>query len=102
MTIDRRHSADATPVTIFGRTYHLRGNENARYLNELAGKVDRTMRDVSGTTGTADTLKVAILAALNLADECLQAREAAAPHSDEETEARMARMVSLLDEVLAS
>jgi cell division protein ZapA len=94
--------AQATPVTIFGRTYHLRGNVDPDYLHELAGKVDRAMHEVARTTGTADTLKVAILTALNLADECLQARTHAGGLPDGETDARLARMVSLLDEVLAS
>ena len=91
----------ATPVTIFGRTYHLRGNEDGEYLAELATLVDRRMREVASATGTADTLKVAILASLNIADEYLQARRGGSSGWDEDTDRRLARMISMLDEALA-
>ncbi len=94
-------SVDAMPVTIFGRTYDLRGDENPDYLAELASLVDRKMREVSEVTGTADTLKVAILACLNVADEYLQARRGGPPREDEATDRRLARMATLLDEALA-
>ena len=90
----------STPVTIFGRTYHLRGQGDPAYLANLAAEVDRRMKEVADATGTADTLKVAILAALNIADERLQAGRALAPTLDGEDEARLDRMLALLDEVL--
>ena len=89
-----------TPVTIFGRTYFLRGDGDPGYIAELAAEVDRKMKDVAETTETADTLKVAILAALNIADEKFQAGRAEAPQLDAEDEARLDRLVALLDEVL--
>jgi len=88
----------STPVTIFGRTYHLRGDSDPADLHELAAEVDRKMREVAESTGTADTLKVAILAALNATDECLQARRAPLPKDMEE---RLGRWVVRIDEVLA-
>lgn len=93
--------AGATAVTIFGQTYHLRGVEDGTYLTELASVVDRKMREVVETTGTADTLKVAILAALNIADDSLQARRGRAVPLDDHTDARLARMITLLDEAVA-
>jgi cell division protein ZapA len=92
------------PVSIYGRTYQLRGNEERDYLLELAALVDRKMRETATATGTADTLKVAILAALNIADDYLQARRGAPrkqASADPEGEARLARLVGLLDEALA-
>ena len=88
----------ATPVTIFGRTYHLRGDGDPTYLHELAREVDRRMREVADATGTADTLSVAILAALNITDECLQARRG--PVS-KDTEPLLDRWVALIDDALA-
>ncbi len=90
----------ATPVTIFGRSYPLRGGEDPTYLVELASIVDARMREVAETTGTADSLKVAILAALNLADECLQAGRSRS-HDERGIDARIGRLVALLDETLA-
>ena len=95
--------SEATPVTIFGRTYYLRGDEDPEYLRELASIVDEKMRGMADATGTADTLKVAILACLNVADDYLQARRGAPPRSvsNEGSAKRLARMVTLLDEALA-
>ncbi len=90
-----------TAVTIYGQTYHLRGNEDPAYLTQLASLVDRKMREVVEATGTAETLKVAILAALNIADECLQADRGDVAPTDSGTEERLARMVTMLDEALA-
>jgi cell division protein ZapA len=93
----------ATAVTIYGRTYHLRGHDNPDYLLELAGMVDERMREVVAATGTADTLKVAILAALNLADEATQAgrTDASGRKKGRDAEKRLAKLVTMLDEALA-
>lgn len=87
----------ATPVTIYGRTYRLRGSGETGYLEELAEEVDRRMREVAEATGTADTMKVAILAALNIMDDCLQARSQELSGTTRE---RLERMASLIDDVL--
>jgi cell division protein ZapA len=58
-----------TPVEIFGAVYSVRGTDDTGYLQELADLVDRKMREVAGHVSTADTARIAILAALNLADE---------------------------------
>ncbi len=94
-------SVGATPVTIFGRTYHLRGDEEAAYLEELASIVDAKMTEVAEGTGTADTLKIAILASLNIADDFLKAYDDGTSHEGKEADKRLARMVTLLDEALA-
>ena len=93
----------ATAVTIFGRTYHLRGHSDTEYLNELAASVDERMREVAEATGTADTLKIAILAALNFADESRHPdrRDAARRFRTGDAEKRLDRLVTLLDDALA-
>jgi cell division protein ZapA len=90
-----------TPVNIYGRTYHLRGGGDEEYLAELAGHVDARMREVAGATGTADTLKVAILASLNIADDYFKARRGEDGSASDDVQKRLARMVTLLDEALA-
>lgn len=66
------NSTTSTDVEIFGATYHVRGEHDRDYLQELAAVVDRKMREVGEKVPTVDTGKIAILAALNLADELLQ------------------------------
>jgi cell division protein ZapA (FtsZ GTPase activity inhibitor) len=97
----QQDEAGATTVTIFGRSYHLRGGGDPDYLTHLAAIVDRKMREVAGATGTADTLKVAILGALNLADDALQGRgtDGARKWTDDDDE-RVRRMIEILDEAL--
>lgn len=55
-------------VDIYDQTYHLRGSDG-EYISELAAYVDSKMRQVSQQASTVDSLKVAVLAALNIADE---------------------------------
>jgi len=102
---DAPNEDDSIPVTILGRTYRLRGSGDPGYLTELASFVDGKMREIESATGTADTLKVAILASLNLADDYRKARRGTAPEAGTEPvdgaiETRLARLVSLLDETL--
>ena len=92
---------ESTAVTIYGRAYHLRGSEDSAYLQELARLVDSKMREVARATGTADTLKLAILASLNIADEYLRASGSAPSAASGEDGKRLERLVTLLDEVLA-
>ena len=62
-------SSTSTEVEIFGAVDNVRGSEDRGYLQELADLVDRKMREVAQHVNTADTARIAILAALNLADE---------------------------------
>ncbi len=60
---------DPTEVEIFGQTYNVRGEGDPDYLKELARYVDARMREVAAEVATVDPMKIAILAALNIADE---------------------------------
>jgi len=60
---------DSTTVEIFGQTYNVRGEGDPDYLAELARFVDSRMREVASQVATVDPMKIAILAALNIADE---------------------------------
>jgi cell division protein ZapA len=57
-------------VDIYDQTYHLRGDD-AEYIRRLAEIVDGKMRAVASHGKTVDSLRVAVLAALNIADELL-------------------------------
>jgi cell division protein ZapA len=54
---------------IFGQTYTIRGELDHDYVMKLASFVDEKMREVADATATVDTQKVAVLAALAIADE---------------------------------
>jgi cell division protein ZapA len=55
-------------VEIFDQAYNLRGSD-AEYIVKLAEYVDAKMRAVAEQTHTVDTARLAVLAALNIADE---------------------------------
>ncbi len=59
----------STEVEILGQTYNVRGEGDPDYLKELARFVDSRMREVAASVATVDAVKIAILAALNIADE---------------------------------
>jgi cell division protein ZapA len=61
-------------VDIYDQTYHLSGPDSGQ-VQRLAARVDSRMRAVASTGRTADSLRVAVLAALNLADELARAEE---------------------------
>jgi cell division protein ZapA len=56
-------------VQIFGQTYALRGELDEAYVQKLAAYVDEKMRAIADATATVDTQKLAVLAALAIADE---------------------------------
>ena len=62
-------------IEIFNQSYSIHADGNEEYLKGLAAYVDGKMRDVAQATRTVDSLKVAVLAALNMADELFMARE---------------------------
>ena len=82
-------------VEIYDQLYHLSGN-NAPHIRELARQVDTKMRAVAAQGRTADSLRVAVLAALNLADELSQARSA----DPAKGHARASTLSLLLDQAL--
>lgn len=68
-------SITSLDVEIFGAVYHVRGEHGRPHLERLAEVVDRKMREIGERVTTVDSGKIAILAALNLADELLQCQE---------------------------
>jgi cell division protein ZapA len=61
-------NGDSVRVEIFDQAYNLRGSDSD-YIRRLADFVDTKMRLVSEQTSTVDSLRLAVLAALNIADE---------------------------------
>ena len=61
-------------VEIFGQTYAVKAGADPGYVEALAAFVDGQMKDVSRSSGAVDSLRIAVLAALNLADEVFRLR----------------------------
>lgn len=99
MSAKEEHDSSLVPVVIMGQTYKVRAEEDVAYIEELARFVDTKMRTIADTTGTSDSLKVAILAALNIADELFKAEERERTF-DEELADRVGDLVKRLDKTL--
>lgn len=61
-------------IDIYDQSYNVNADRDEAYVRELAAYVDGQMREVSDATRMVDSLKVAVLAALNIADELFTLR----------------------------
>lgn len=96
-----RSEGEFVTVSIYDQTYHLRGH-NPAYIERLAALVDGKMRAVASHGTTVDSLRVAVLSALNIADELMmaQSRLDTVAGAEESTRNRAHSLTGLLDEVL--
>jgi len=83
-------------VEIFGQEYKIKGVGNPQYIHRIAGYVDKKMREIAHSSGIMSQSRIAILAALNIADELYQEREEREKRQ-EELEGKAARLGELLD-----
>jgi cell division protein ZapA len=86
-------------VEISGQRYPIRSGLDPAYVAELAAYVDTKMRAASDAAPSTDMLGLAVLVALNLADECFRARQQEFSANDELHE-RALRLEQLVDAVL--
>lgn len=75
---------DDIELKIYGETYRIRGALDPAYVEQLAARVDQRMRALADQTGTSDVRSLAVLAALNLADELQQAKQETPPEPEAE------------------
>lgn len=93
-------SARIVPVEILGQQYPIRSTLDPRYVADLAAYVDGKIKTTADITPTTDSVRLAVLAALNIADELFHALDA--DHSRAETLAeRVSRIERLVDDALA-
>ena len=62
-------------VEIFGKTYTLKGETNFAYMEKIAGYVNQKMKELSVNSEIVDSSKIAILTALNIADELFKTKD---------------------------
>src|SRR6266545_1165123 len=86
-------------VEIYNQTYNIRSDGDTEYIIQLAEFVDSRMREISSGTLTVDSLKVAILAALHIADE-LHRLKNMHEQADSQLAARSSECAEMLDRLL--
>ena len=86
-------------VTIYDQEYQMRGQLDPEYIRKLAQFVDEKMRSIAKRTQTVESLRLAVLAALNIADEYHQLK---ARHEEMEKDAarRVDQCTEILDDLL--
>ena len=89
------------PVEIYGQRYPIRSSLEQEYVARLAAYVEEKMRAAASSVPSGDSLRFAVLAALNIADELFRAREANASRNGRFVE-RAEELERLLDRVLLS
>ncbi len=90
-------------VEILGLRYPIRSTLDAGYVSELAAYVDAKMHAAAEDTEAADSVKIAVVAALNIADELFRAREGEVPAASTEPDTLLDRLEvleALLDRAL--
>ncbi len=92
-------NAQSIRVQIYNQSYNIRSDGDSDYILKLAEYVDGKMREISSGTLTVDSLKVAILAALHVADEYHQLKKDR-DQSDAQLASRSAECTEMLDRVL--
>lgn len=63
------------PVTILGQEYKVRGESDPETVRRAATLLDETMARVKKKSGTVDTVDIAVLAALNIANHLVTLRD---------------------------
>ena len=105
MSNEESQNPQSINVDIYDQIYHLRGTD-PDHIEKLAALVDAKMRAVSAHGNTVDSLRVAVLAALNIADELCTARQRLdsvagnLQNSQHSTRTRATTLAHMLDEVL--
>lgn len=81
-------------VSIFGHDYRVRGEADPEHIRELAAFVDRTMKEIAAGSRQVSPLRIAILAAFNIAAELhrVRAQQALPGPAVEEKAARLLRL----------
>ena len=87
-------------VEIFGQRLGLRADGDEERIQEIARFVDLRMREVADRTSSVDTVKIAVLTALNIADELFQERETDQDTRQKRLEKQAERLVIKIEEAM--
>ena len=87
-------------VEIFGQRLGLRADGDADRLQEIARFVDSRMREVADRSSSVDTVKIAVLTALNIADELFAERETDQDVRQQRLEKQAVKLVERIEEAI--
>lgn len=94
-------NSSSTTVEIFGNVYRIQGDADPAYIQELSKYLDTQMREIAKNSSTISLPQVAILAAMNIADELYKTKnDNSEKHSAIKEKA--ARMIRLIEDKLKS
>lgn len=92
-------SGRVIPVEIHGQRYPIRSTLDPEYVARLAAYVDEKLRAAAEATPTSDSVRLAVLTALNIADELFRCRDVTTARDGELAE-RAGELERLLDRLL--
>jgi cell division protein ZapA len=98
--MNEQPESSSVRAKIYDREYALRTSGDPERLQTLCEGLDKRMREIAASTGAVDTLKVAVLAALSLADDLQRAREEL-QRLDDSVGRRSIACVSMLDRLFS-
>jgi len=84
-------------VTIMGRNYSLRAEEDPQYVRMIAAYVDDKLQEISRLSPRMSTTRLAILAALNIADEYHKLEQQLRTEGGKEVEVILDRVLKKLE-----
>ncbi|HLA79358.1 MAG TPA: cell division protein ZapA [Vicinamibacteria bacterium] len=85
-------------IDIFGQTYAVKGGADPTYVERLGAYVDAQMKEVSRASGAVDSVRIAVLAALNITDELFRLKHLGTREG--EVDRRAARLAKELSAAL--
>lgn len=86
-------------VTVYGNEYNITSDADPEHILRIAKYVDQQMKRTSGLVSFTSTTKIAILTALNIADE-LYREKLQNRHTANDLNERIGMMVKSLDDIL--
>lgn len=69
-----KEKRNITEVEIYKESYKIVNDASPKYTQSLAKYVDEKMKDISQNASTVSSMKVAVLAALNIADDLFKVK----------------------------
>ena len=91
--------ANSKKIQIYGKTYSLKSSSSEVDTEEVAAYVDSRMKELANARSKTSTLDLAILAALNIAQELMELKNQAGAKEEAEGE-KLRQLVEALDKEL--